>query len=151
MTERRTPELPDRRRNPFEAYTTAVEQRLHRFFVKALFIFAIIGITSAVALFGFGLVLAKIKDTRQDFVRDTCKATNERNEDATNFIIDVANEQILEAKSAAQRDAIDKSLRQWIKLINLQAPKQNCDQLAKVSTGDAEPPPPVPSPTKESP
>lgn len=162
MNEDRRSDTPDRRENAFEAYTAemekrfqdytvAMEKRLHRFFMKALAIFAVIGITSAVALFGFAIVLGQIKETRQDFVRDSCKATKQRHDDATNYITDIANEQLRDAKTAAQRDAITKSLKEWLKLIDLQAPVQNCNRLALSSTGDAKPPLVSPTPAKESP
>lgn len=162
MNERRQLDLPDRRKNTYEElvrrldeHTQAVEKRLHRFFMKALFIFAVIGISSAVALFGFSVVLSRIKETRQDFVRDTCRAQNSRHDNVTAYITSVANAQLAQAKNEAQRKAIKASLLQWYKLIDLQAPHQDCDRLAKVSTGDAKPPPPrskpksTPTPNKK--
>lgn len=133
-------------------HANRIEARLHRFFKKALIAIGIIGITSFVALIGFGIVLSKINETRRDFVRDTCVATNKRHDDATNYIIDIANEQTRDAHSDAERAAVQKGLRQYLKLIDLQAPKQNCNELAKVATGQAEPPPPIPAPShKERP
>lgn len=144
MNDQRDPETPDRRENAFEAYTSAVERRLHRFFVKALAIFAIIGLTSAVALAGFGIVLSQIKDTRKDFVRETCLAQNQRNDDTVAEFYKVAEE--LKRQYPNRAAEIDQSVESNLRLINTLAPKQDCEKLSRVSIGEAKPPPPVSTP-----
>lgn len=134
-----------------EQHATRIENRLHRFFVKALVAIAVIGMTSALALAGFALVLSQIKETRKDFVRDSCGAQNTRNHNVTQFIDGVAQDQLKHAKTSAERKAIAKALGQWHVLIGLQAPLQNCEHLAKVAVGEADPSPPVPSARKEKP
>lgn len=149
MNERRQLDLPDRRRNTYDElvkrlddHTVAVERRLHRFFAKALAIFAIIGITSAVALLGFGIVLDKFKDTRADYVRDSCRAQNERNKDTIKAFHEEANR--LKKQFPEQAAGIDAGVRSNLRLINTLQPRQDCDRLAKVSVGEADPPPPLP-------
>lgn len=154
--ERRTP--PDRRKEDFEQLNKRIDERfeklterLARFITKALIAFAIIGITSAVAIGGFGLVLGKIKDTRKDFVFDTCTAQNKRNSNT----VKAFNEEAKRIKKIypAQAGQIDQSVKSNLRLINTLAPKQDCKRLSDVSVGDAEPPPPATktSVPKESP
>lgn len=78
------PEHPHERRRPgyFE-----LEQRLNRFFIKALAAFAVIGLTSAIALLGFGLVLKaqarvsrQIQQQRYESLMIACESTNERHD-----------------------------------------------------------------------
>ena len=123
--------------------------RLHRFFRKALFIFSVIGITSAVALFGFGLTLSRIKDTRRDFVRDTCTSQNKRHDDTVAEFYELAKE--LKKKYPKRAAEIDQSVESNLRLIDTLAPKQDCAKLGDVSVGEAKPPPPVPPPKKENP
>lgn len=70
VEERRRLNIPDRRKNTYatleakvDEYFDEVEARLSRFFAKALFIFVVIGLTSAIALAGFGILLSEQRDT----------------------------------------------------------------------------------------
>lgn len=152
-----TPPPVERRAKKRRQADIAADDRFASLFKKALGSFAVIGITCTISLVGFGIVLSQLQQTRREFVRDSCNAQNDRHDNATNYIIDIANEQTRSAKSDEQRQAIQKSLSEWLTLIDLQAPKQNCAYQAKVATGDAEPlmPTPTPKPTptfnKESP
>jgi len=63
-----------------------LEERLRTFFAKCLAIFAVLGITTAVALLGFGIVLGKQKDLthqiqvqRFESLLQGCIDTNQRN------------------------------------------------------------------------
>ena len=56
--------IPDRRKhgyaeleNRLDDHAQNIEDRLRRFFIKALIAFAVLGTTSAISLFGFGLAL----------------------------------------------------------------------------------------------
>lgn len=145
--ERRKLNLPDRRQHTYEElanrldeHTLAVETRVSRFFAKALAIFAIIGITSAVALLGFGLTLHQFKETRKAFVRDTCKAQNKRNRDTIKAFYEEALR--LEKKFPSQGDQIRQSVQSNLRLINTLEPRQDCTKLSEVSVGEAKPPPP---------
>ncbi len=75
---------PDRRKN--DDWKVYLETRLRKFFFKALVAFAIIGLTSAGSLFGFGVLLkeqgkvdTQIQAQRYDTVLDNCEAQNKRN------------------------------------------------------------------------
>lgn len=85
-------ELPDRRKHGYadlekqvEDHTKEVEDRLHKFFTKALATFALLGFISAGSLLGFGVVLQtqadvsrKIQEQRFDAFRLNCEQTNDR-------------------------------------------------------------------------
>ncbi len=116
MDNRRRMDIPDRRKNTYESleikvheYFEEVETRLNQFFIKALFIFATISITSAVALLGFGILLGdqretndKLKDQvqtnrllslaiqnqRRNFIFENCRDQNRRNRDAKKALPD---------------------------------------------------------------
>lgn len=148
MNERRKLDIPDRRQHTYEElakkldeHTTAVEKRLHRFFAKALAIFAIIGISSAVALFGFSIVLSEVKETRREFVRATCEAQNKRH-DKTIAKFKQASKESIE-RNPQFADEIREGEKYNLEIIDALAPRQNCKKLSDVSVGDAKPPPPV--------
>lgn len=151
--ERRTP--PDRRKEDYAQLEKKIDERfdklterLARFITRALIAFAAIGLSSAIALFGFGLVLGKIKETRRDFVFDTCTAQNKKNDDTVKAFHEEAEK--MKKIYPAQAAQIDQSVKSNLRLIDTLAPKQDCKKLSDVSVGDAKPPPPVTKP-KESP
>lgn len=148
MNERRKLDIPDRRQHTYEElakkldeHTAAVEKRLHRFFAKALAIFAIIGVSSAVALFGFSIVLSEVKETRKEFVRSTCEAQNKRH-DRTIAKFKKASAESIE-RNPEFADEIRAAEQDNLDIIDSLAPKQDCKKLGDVSVGDAKPPPPV--------
>lgn len=101
-----------------------VEQRLERFFAKALAAFAVIGLASAIALLGFGYVLQKqgiqaddIQDQRYEVLVENCQRQNARH-DRT----------IARANSFLDKEA----RRTVIILVNeLQPFIPNCEELAR--------------------
>jgi hypothetical protein len=156
--ERRRLQIPDRRKNTYAAleakvheYFDEVESRLNRFFTKALFIFATISVTSAVALLGFGILLGDQRDTndqikgqvetnrnlglaiqnqRRNFISTSCTEQNHRNRNAKKALrlqaaIDEQNAPP-EAKAEVRRRR-----NVTLQLIDSLAPIQNCQQLAK--------------------
>lgn len=140
-------ELPDRRKNTYrelekrvDRHLDAMEVRLHRFFMKALAIFAVIGMTSAIALFGFGINLRQIKETRKDFVYDSCTAQNKRHDNTVNQFYMVAAD--YKKKHPKEAALIDESVKSNLQLIDSLAPKQNCKKLSEVAVGESVPPPP---------
>lgn len=154
--ERRTP--PDRRKEDYAQLNARIDERfdklterLARFITRALIAFAIIGLSSAIALFGFGLVLSQIKETRRDFVFDTCTSQNKSNDET----VKAFNEEAKRIKKLypAQAAQIDQSVKSNRRLIDTLAPKQDCKKLSDVAVGDAKPPPPATktSVPKESP
>lgn len=88
--------LPDRRKHGYaelekrlEDHAISIEKRLARLIAKALLGFAVIGITSAGALLGFGVVLkeqnrtsSEIQTQRYEASFQTCLAQNERHDAA---------------------------------------------------------------------
>jgi len=156
--ERRRLQIPDRRRNTYAAleakvheYFDEVESRLNRFFTKALFIFATISVSSAVALLGFGILLGDQKDTndklkdqvqtnrllgiaiqnqRANFISTSCQDQNRRNREAKKALrlqaaIDEQNAPP-EAKAEVRRRR-DVTLE----LIDSLAPINNCRQQVR--------------------
>lgn len=129
-----------------QAHADRIEDRLHAFFLKALIAFAVIGLTSAIALFGFGYTINQLRDTRQDFTRTTCVSQNEKHDNTTKGLnaaaqhdIDHAKELGLNPEEVARRRDVT------LGLIDLLAPHQDCEYLVKLSTGDVEPTPvPIP-------
>lgn len=87
---------PDRRKHGYRElekklndHTTEIEHRLERFFIKALAAFAVLGITSAGSLLGFGIVLqeqkkvdARIQEQRFDAFKLNCEQQNTRHDRA---------------------------------------------------------------------
>lgn len=149
--ERRKLGLPDRRQHTYadleerlDEHVISIEARLHRFFTKALAIFAIIGLTSAIALLGFSLTLSEIKETRRLFVVATCLSQNQRHDKAVDRFNDASARAIKRAPEFAKqiRESTDDNLA----IIDALAPRQNCVQLGKVAVGEAKPPPPNPKP-----
>lgn len=121
---------PYRRKNGFkeleemiENHMDAVTTRLRGFFSKALFGFAVLGLTSAFALFGFGLTLSqqgetsdKIQQQRYDTVYDNCRDQNRRH-----------NRAIAKARKILPSEA-----QQTVKILvdELQPYNDNCGKLA---------------------
>jgi hypothetical protein len=147
MTEdRRHLELPDRRKNTYadlekrvDEHAEHVEDRLRSFFLKALIAMAVIGVTSAIGLFGFAYVLGQVKDTRKDFVRQNCTAQNKRHTDTVTAFHKAADEAT--AKHPEQAAAIQESVDANLAIIAALAPVQDCDYLVKLSVGDVTPTP----------
>lgn len=105
MAEPRPPDIPpgrspDRRRHGYvelaeqmETFERDILRRLRRFFLRSLLAFAVIGIASAVAIFGFGLVLKRQSDITNDIQKQrfnslflSCTDTNDRNRDVNTQI-----------------------------------------------------------------
>jgi hypothetical protein len=146
--DRRKLHIPDRRKHAYEdlvqrldEHTDATNRRLHSFFAKALAIFTIIGITSALALFGFGLTLNNFRTIRKNFVRDTCVAQNKRHDRTIAKFKAATNRAVKRTPKFAR--AIRAGERDNLSIIDALAPKQDCVKLSKVSVGEAKPPPPV--------
>lgn len=87
---------PYRRKNGYkeleqklEEHATYLEDRLRRFFTKALYAFAVLGVTSAGALLGFGVVLDQQGDVSNDIqiqryeaIYENCIQQNQRHDNA---------------------------------------------------------------------
>lgn len=160
-TERRKLQLPDRRRHTYDElcqrlddhideieaeidkHNDEVERRLHRFFSKALAIFAVIGFLTAFSLLGYATTVSHLKQTRKQFVYDQCISQNKRHDlTVKTFFQEAAR---LKKKFPAETSQINQSIQSNLRLISDLAPKQDCVKLAKVAVGEAEPPPPYPT------
>ncbi len=131
---------PDRRRNGWykefedrlERHAERVEERQSRFFSKALIAFAVIGLASAIALFGFGVTLKNQNQQNEQIQQERYR----------NLLIscDEQNEQHDKAIQRAKDVGLDKdSLRLVILLVDeLQPYTYNCEAYARDRVGDLE-------------
>jgi len=121
--------LPDRRKHGYRELEVQVDShfeklatKMERFMSQATIAFAIIGITSAIAIFGFGFVLKehrditqRIQEQRRNAIRTACQAQNSRH-DTT--IAQLGNLGI----RGVEREVT-------VSLIDTLAPKENCEKL----------------------
>jgi hypothetical protein len=149
MTEESYPpnrrKLPDRRKDEYEELNKKIDERFDaltervaRFISKALMGFALIGVTSALGLLGFGFVLKRegentdeIQKQRRESILTACRDQNIRHD---NTVIQFRKIAVTAAaanpKQAKQiRRNIDANLR----IIDAIAPKQNCDHLVQAA------------------
>lgn len=111
-----------------------LERRLSTFFAKCLAIFAVLGITNAIALLGFGIVLGKqsdlthqIQSQRYDALVTSCVETNQRNTDVNDRIDDAIK--ALPPKGQARATAKAKPFRL---ILNAAVPYRNdCPSWAR--------------------
>ena len=111
-----------------------LEERLRSFFAKCLAIFAVLGVTNAVALLGFGIVLGKessltdtIQRQRYDALVTSCADTDQRNIDVNNRIDDAI--QALPPKGRKKGRAAAKPFRL---ILNAAVPyKKDCPRWAE--------------------
>lgn len=116
--------------SPHQEY---LELRLARFFAKCLAIFAVLGVTNAVALLGFGIVLGKESDLtnriqrqRYDALLQSCAETNQRNQDVNSRIDDA----IAKLPPKGQARAKEKA-KPFRLIISAAVPyKRNCPEYA---------------------
>lgn len=165
--ERRGLDLPDRRVNTYESLSNRLDYQVgkiaHRFqkrYRGMLIAFSIIGITSALALGGFGLVLKRLTAARVEFVRNGCESTNERHDNTTKALRAAAAKDIENAKKNAANSQSTRSVKEiknrrdvTLGLIDLLVPKEDCDYRVKLYKGEVSPTPvpKPPSPPKEVP
>lgn len=145
---RRNPNVPDRRKYTYEElvkriddHSAAVDNRLHRFFGKALAVFVIIGLTSAISLFGFSIVLKEFSDTRKEFIMTSCVAQNQRHDETFRKFRQASAKAIKRDPKHAKE--IRANIQDSLAIIEALAPKQDCGQLIKVAEGKSKPPPPT--------
>lgn len=141
-------ELPDRRRHGYadlerqlNQHAREIEERLNRFFSKALIAFAVIGMTSALALAGYGLVLRSearqnelIQDQRREFVRFECEDVNTRNRNSTKALEAGAGQDIANATTQEAKDEIARRRDVTLVLIDRVLPIRDCDSLVRLAT-----------------
>lgn len=183
--------LPDRRRHGYQelydkieshlteiettldAYIDRVETRFQKRYRGMLIAFSIIGITSAVALVGFGILLDRqgdqqdkilaqqmqlgrlsaanrnlvidIQAQRKASIRSSCRDTNHRNEKTSQRLKDAAEEAAQKAPDAATKERIRQSVGTSLGLIDSLAPKADCDKKVEEAVKPIDPVPTDPS------
>lgn len=120
-------ELAEEMKEELQAHADRSERRLHSFFAKSLIVFAILGITSAGSLLGFGIVLGKqkqvtreIQQERYNTLLSNCEAQNDRHDRA-----------ILRAESILSKEG-QKSVRLLVD--ELQPMIDNCEVYSEART-----------------
>lgn len=152
--ERRQTGIPDRRRGTLEAleshvdeHIEKIEHRLSKWLIRGLVAYAVIAVACVVALVGFGIALDQIQDTRKEFVKANCEAQNKRHDQTISKFKEISQEAI--KKHPEQAEQIKAAREPNTQIIDVLAPKQDCEALSKVAVGEEAPPPPTT--TKESP
>lgn len=139
MDERRQLDMPDRRKTPYDSiskklddHIAEIEERLRRFFTKALVAFAVLGITSAIGLFGFAFVLDEIQEQRYVSILDTCNDTNARHDNVI-AQIDTAVASVPEGR---RRELAEERAEPFKLIITAAVPKtEDCEAFAKDRVG----------------
>ena len=138
-------ELPDRRRHGYreleqklDKHAHDLDVRLSKFFRKCLIAFAIIGITSAIAIGGYGLVLRtqgkqadEIQQQREFSIRTACVDQNVRH-DNTIDELNKASAKLIE-ENPGQKKAIEASVAANTKILEAAIPKKDCKKLVNQS------------------
>lgn len=160
-------EMPDRRRHGYleleeklDAHAEAISRRFHKRFRGMLVAFAIIGMTSAIALAGFGVLLGDQRETsnqlqvlvkqneqasieiqtqRENSIRAQCQEQNARNRNTSNALIHAAGVDMASRTTEAEKAEVKRRRDVTLGLIDALAPVQDCD--AKVKQAVQEPPP----------
>lgn len=139
--------LPDRRRHGYQdleekldEHAQKITDRLEEFIRRALIGFAVIGITSAASLAGFGILLVKQDNTskeiqaqRRESILRGCLEQNTRHDNT------ISQLQVVSAAAAKEhpKDAaqIAQSVKSSTTLIEALVPKENCLLKVKQATG----------------
>lgn len=144
-----------------DAHIEENDRRLRRFFIGAMIAFSIIGLACTISLIGFKITLDEIQDTRKDFVRSNCISQNEQHDNTYKALQAAAQHDITQAENdettsqgKVTADEIRSRRDVTLGLIDALRPKQDCEYLVKLSTGEATPtpvatlpPPPTSTPT----
>lgn len=156
-------DLPDRRRHGYseleeklDNHAQDLEDRLQRFITKALVGFAVIGLTSALSIFGFGLVLSEqaktsdrlaelvienkktadaIQRQRETSIREDCQHTNKRHDDTFAKLILLSKQDENSRKTQAGKIEVRRRRDVTLGLIEALAPKQDCEKLVRNALG----------------
>lgn len=124
-------------------YAQHSEDRLSRFFSKALIAFAVIGLISAGSLFGFGVVLQNqseasddIQTQREESIRTACEDTNKRHDDTSAQLVMLADADEAKRKTEAGKAEVRRRRDVTLALIDAISPHQDCDKLVAESVKD---------------
>lgn len=172
--DQRDPNVPGRRDTDtlaaeLDAHIAKTEERLSRWLKRGLVAFGIIGITCAVALCLFGMVLKEQKSTadqletlvqqnrqivldiqqqRRDATLVDCEKTNARNAGTQKALKDGSDQDIANAPTEAAKDEIRRRRDVTIGLINAVSPVQDCQALVKEAVQPPKSTTPIPTPTE---
>jgi preprotein translocase subunit SecF len=145
-------ELPDRRKHGYaeletklNAHVESSRSQLHRFFNWGIAILAVVGLTTAASIFGFGIVLnqqgqqnnkiaeaqAQIQQQREDSIRSSCEDQNARHDNTVASFEQAAKSTIKKHPELAAQ--VHENVNTNLKIINALVPKQNCDQVVAES------------------
>lgn len=150
-------------------HVKAIEARFRKRYKGMLIAFSIIGIACAVALAGFGYLLNKqgdqqedlqnqqeqlerlsaanrdlvfdIQEQRKDSIRRACEESNKRNEDTSTALTVAAGEDIQNAPNMAAQEEIRRRRDVTLALIDLIAPKRDCDKAVEDAVKPVDPVP----------
>lgn len=124
----------------FDEHADSIEARFQRFVKKALIGFAVIGLTSALALIGYGFVLreqgkivADIQTQRENSLRSLCEDQNKRHDDTSKKLTDAAAKDEAARKTEAGKAEVRRRRDVTLALIDALSPHQDCDELVKQS------------------
>lgn len=108
-----------------DAHALEIEKRFTKWFRAGLVIVAVIGLSSAIALFGFGYALREIQQQR----RDVCNSQNNRHDNAIKQFRREAARAIIENPELENR--IRSSFEGNLRIINALIPKQDCSKTTE--------------------
>lgn len=133
-----------------------LERRLERFIKKALVGFAVIGFFTAIALFGFGLVLREqgesnqkvaalakanadlvedIQSQRATNIREDCESLNSRHDKTTAALIKGAKQDEDRRVSGVEKKEVRRRRDVTLGLIDALVPKENCNKKVRDALG----------------
>jgi len=129
-------QLPDRRKNTYEALSNRldghirrIEDRLQHRLRGMLIAFSLIGVTSTLALIGFGFVLAEIQNQRYE----VCTDNNTRATNTKAKLTELAAEDEAQRKTEAGKAEVRRRRDVTLGLIDALQPTLDCDEV--VETG----------------
>jgi hypothetical protein len=106
-------------------HVSHIEDRFSKWFKMGLLAFGFIGITSAIALVGFGFALREIQQQR----REVCQSQNRRHDAAVRQFRRLARDSIKQQPENAAR--IRAAVRGNLAIIDALVPVQNCDKTVR--------------------
>lgn len=123
----------------FRSHALEIEARFRKWLVVSLIGFSIIGLSSFVAVFGFGLILKSqndfvkdIQQQRREATFNDCEETNKRNENTVAALKAGSDVDQNKALDEAARSEIRRRRDVTIALINALAPTEDCVKLTKI-------------------
>ena len=156
--------MPDRRRHGYaeleqklDDHAAAIAERFRKRYRGMLIAFSIIGLTSAFALVGFGIVLREqgeqqdrieelaesnrefandIQAQREKSVRSQCEDQNARNTATSDALIKAAKEDADKRVTAAAKKEVERRRDVTLALIDALQPVRNCDDVVALALGE---------------